>query len=48
MAVALIVLIFQVGANNMAYGLTTLVICQAISIILTKLDANFTVFFVKY
>jgi hypothetical protein len=47
MAVSLVALIFQVGAHNMAYGLVTLVICQAISILLTKLDAKFTVYFVK-
>jgi hypothetical protein len=45
MIISLSLLVFQVGARNVAYGVAVLVICQTISLLLTKLNSKFMVFF---
>jgi hypothetical protein len=45
MIISLTVLVSHVGFHNMAYGLVVLVVCQCISLLLTRLDARFTVCF---
>lgn len=43
MVISLVALSYEVKTHNMLYGLGVLIACQVFSLMLTKLDAKFTV-----